>query len=394
MSNEPESTKPEPTTTGSIRDSLHATSVCIIGLFTIAAVAAIYILKPVLLPIVLAMLIAAALHPVVEKLHRIGMPRTVVAGIVLAVFVVSVVFSIWNFADPVSRWVSRVPGQLDRVDAAWQELRRPVDEVAQQVDELSEGEKQPYEPTVAIEEEKLSQTLFASGLRGTGSFFLTIVTLYFTIGYGHHITARLRRDMANDLVGEIVDSVSTYLFTITLINAGLGVAIGVAMWLVGMPDPIIWGLLAFILNFLPYIGAVVGVGLTGFVAMITFDTLTWRLIPPGAYLLLTVFEANFVTPTILGRRLPINPLVLFVWVIFWGWLWGVAGALLAVPLLVALRLSATHFRRLEFIGEIIGPTPDVVRNVRDPDKDKDKDEAKEEPPKSGKPSAWHLFGRS
>lgn len=388
--NEPHIPKPEPTTTGTIRDSLHATSVCIIGLFTIAAVATIYILKPVLLPIVLAMLIAAALHPVVEKFHRMGIPRTIIAGIVLTVFVVSVVFSIWNFADPVSRWVGSVPRQLERVDAAWQELRRPMDEMAQQVDELTESKKEPYEPTVSIEQEKLSNTLFTSGLRGVGYFFLTIVTLYFMIGYGHHITARLRQEMEHDLVGEIVDSVSTYLFTITMINAGLGVAIGAAMWIIGMPDPVIWGLLAFILNFLPYIGAVVGVGLTGFVAMITFDTLTWRLIPPGAYLLLTVFEANFVTPTVLGRRLPINPLVLFTWVIFWGWLWGVTGALLAVPLLVALRLSATHFRRLEFIGDLIGPSPfEVAAKQRDAE-ESDAERGRPEPKKF---SIRHLFGR-
>jgi predicted PurR-regulated permease PerM len=163
------------------------------------------------------------------------------------------------------------------------------------------------------------------------------------------------------------------------------------MWFIGMPDPMIWGLLAFILNFLPYIGAVVGVGLTGFVAMLTFDSLTWRLIPPGAYLMLTVFEANFVTPTVLGWRLPINPLVLFAWVIFWGWLWGFTGALLAVPLLVALRLSATHFRRLEFIGDLIGPSPDEVAAAKE--SVAAGEDAESTAPTPSKRSIRHRFGR-
>lgn len=340
-------------TTGVVRRSLQATSFSLVGLFVIAAIATAYVLKPVLMPFVLALLCAAALHPIVARLERTGLPRTVIAALILGVFAMALSLTVWSFSAPVSDWVSRVPEQIERANKALITLRASMAEMAATVDELSEDKDLPYEPTVTIEKEKLSDTVLSWGMRAVGYFALTIPILYFVIGYGHLISEKLRVHWGYDLIGDIMASISSYLFNITMINAGLGLAIGLAMWLVGMPNPVLWGILAFVLNYLPYIGAITGISLVAFVAILTFESTTMRLIPPCAYFLLTSLEASFVTPTLLGLRFPLNPFVVIIWVIFWAWLWGVIGALFAVPLLMVVRLTCERFPRLEFVGTLI-----------------------------------------
>ena len=120
--------------------------------------------------------------------------------------------------------------------------------------------------------------------------------------------------------------ISRYFLTVTLINAGLGLAVGTALYFIGMPTPYLWGAMAFALNFIPYLGALVGIVLTAAVALVSFDSIGQALLAPAAYLALATLEGNFITPTIMGKRFTLNPVVVFIWLIFWGWLWGVIGA--------------------------------------------------------------------
>lgn len=125
------------------------------------------------------------------------------------------------------------------------------------------------------------------------------------------------------------------------------------MWLAGMPSPVVWGVMATILNFVPYFGAIVGGIIVGMVALITFPTVEYAVSIPLIYLALTSLEGQFVTPSILGRRLTLNPLVIFVTVVLWGWLWGVPGALLAVPILVTFKVICDNVDSLRPIGEFL-----------------------------------------
>jgi predicted PurR-regulated permease PerM len=159
------------------------------------------------------------------------------------------------------------------------------------------------------------------------------------------------------IVHDIEASISRYLLTVTLINVGLGVVIGLVMWALGMPSPAVWAVASVVLNFLPYIGAVVGVGVTAVVAFVHFDGLTAALLPPLAYLACTIVEGNVVTPLVLGRRLELNTVALFVGVAFWGFVWGIVGVFLAVPLLVVLKVFCDHFPGLSGLGEFLSSTP-------------------------------------
>lgn len=160
---------------------------------------------------------------------------------------------------------------------------------------------------------------------------------------------------------QIERDVSGYLFTITMINAGLGVAIGLGLYVIGMPNALMWGVLAMLLNYVPYLGAACGIVAVAVAALISFDSYSQALIAPAIYVGANILESQFVTPTILGRRLTLNPVIIFISVGFWGWIWGVPGALMAVPLLIAFKVVCDHTERLAAIGEFLSgrrsPTP-------------------------------------
>jgi predicted PurR-regulated permease PerM len=150
------------------------------------------------------------------------------------------------------------------------------------------------------------------------------------------------------------EHISKYLVTMTLINVGLGVAVGGAMRLADMPNPVLWGVTAAVLNFVPYLGPVVTLGMIALVSLLTFEDLGRAFVAPGLYLGLNALEGYLVTPMLLGRRLLLNPVVIFLGIIFWGWLWGIPGALLAVPILVTFKIFCDHIGPLSPIGECLG----------------------------------------
>ncbi len=166
------------------------------------------------------------------------------------------------------------------------------------------------------------------------------------------------------IVYGIEHSISRYLLSVTTINAGLGLVVGVAMWLTGMPQPIVWGTVAFLFNFLPYIGPAVGVGLSAAVAIVTFPSVPQALLVPALFLGATVLEGQFVTPILLGRRMELNTVAVFVTLVFWGWLWGIAGALMAMPFLVCLKVICDNIAPLRtlsiFLSSDAEPIPLVV----------------------------------
>ncbi|MGH7358694.1 MAG: AI-2E family transporter, partial [Candidatus Rokuibacteriota bacterium] len=153
---------------------------------------------------------------------------------------------------------------------------------------------------------------------------------------------------------DMEEHISKYLVTMTLINVGLGAAVGGAMRLADMPNPVLWGVTAAVLNFVPYLGPVVTLGMIALVSLLTFEGLDRALVAPALYLGLNALEGYLVTPMLLGRRLLLNPVVIFMGIIFWGWLWGIPGALLAVPIMATFKIFCDHIGPLSPIGEFLG----------------------------------------
>jgi predicted PurR-regulated permease PerM len=212
--------------------------------------------------------------------------------------------------------------------------------------------------TVQVEGTNLAETVITSTRTFIAGVIIVVALLYFLLAYGDVLASKIVQlsssgraisAAARAAEGEI----SAYLFTITLINAGLGVAVGGAMALLGMPNPVLWGVMAAVLNFIPYIGAMTGIAIVAVVALLTFDDPGRAALPPLCYFVLTGLEGQFLTPTILGYRLRLNPVVIFLWLVLWTWLWGVPGALLAVPILTGLKIVCDQVESLRPLGELI-----------------------------------------
>jgi predicted PurR-regulated permease PerM len=323
-------------------------SVPLTGLFVLALLYAIQVARPVLMPVVLALLLAVLLAPLVSTLERGGIPRPVGSGL----------------SGPAFEWLSDAPDRLREVQEKIESFRAPVQQVseaAEQVGEITRGGESDT-PRVSVEQEAPQTAV----LRGASEFIttavLTIALVFFLLATGRLFLLKLvrvlpgygSRKRALQSAAAVRRNLSTHLLTVTAINTGLGVAVGGALSLVGLPNPVLWGVMAALLNYIPYIGAMIGIGVVGVVALTTLDSVGRAIIAPITYLALTGLEGTLITPAILGARLRLNPVAVFLGVVLWGWLWGVPGALLAVPILTTLKVIADAYPPLMAFGEFLG----------------------------------------
>ncbi|MCC6145165.1 MAG: AI-2E family transporter, partial [Candidatus Hydrogenedentes bacterium] len=266
--------------------------------------------------------------------------------------------ALYYLARPASGWISELPPNVRQMEYKLRDVLRPVaqmSEVAEQMDNLTTMDNGgPKKPEVTVEGVQLSDTMWSTFQSFAGYMVVVLILLFFMLAFGEHFFRRMDAEFsAGHMVRELGDSLSKYLLTITLINAGLGVAIGIAMFLWGMPTPVLWGLIGMFMNYIPFLGAIAGVALAGFVGLLTFDSTLPQLGVPLTYFLLTSIEGNFITPTILGQRFTLNPIIIFIAILFWGWIWGIPGALMAVPLLVGFKIVCEHFPPLQRIGRLM-----------------------------------------
>jgi predicted PurR-regulated permease PerM len=186
---------------------------------------------------------------------------------------------------------------------------------------------------------------------GLASFLLLIL---FILAYGNRIVGKFNKDpVVSGILDRMGSDVSSYLSTITVINAALGVCIGAAMWGLGMPRPVLWGVMAMILNFIPYVGALTGTFVIFMAAVVNFQQPGMVIAVPLVYFALTAIEGNLVTPTVLGERFSINPLVVFVWIFAWAGFWGIAGMLIAMPALVIFKIICENTEKMEKFRRVL-----------------------------------------
>lgn len=342
--------------------ALHRTA--LVGLFVLATLGALYVARAVVLPLLLAVLFSLVLAPVVRALRHLRIPRWIASALVVTGLVVVAGALVYYLAAPAADWIDRAPGSLSRLETKLRELKEPVERVSratEQVERMTEmGGGAAQEVQVASS--SLSGDLVEATVAVVSAIAVTLVLLYFLLTSGDLFVSKVAglvksqegKRRVVEIARRLELDVSTYLLTITAINVGLGIAVGVALWLLDMPNPVLWGTMACLLNFIPYLGAMVGVVIVAAVAFLTFDTTAAAVLPPVAYLALTALEGSFVTPTILGNRLTLNPLVIFAGIIFWGWMWGAVGALLAVPLLASFKIVCDHVDPLKPIGDLLG----------------------------------------
>jgi len=371
----PEALAPEPAPTGTqpnvgklsslLGEHADARHVALVGLFVLAVFYTLHLAQAFVLPIVLAVLLDFMLSPVVRALKKRRIPEPVGAGLIILGLLGALGAGGWYLAEPAADWIRRVPESTAAVQRKLQTMRGSVEQVtkaAEQVEKATEVAAGEGVRQVEIKGPSLSKQLFggtASLLSGaTVVLFLT----YFLLAVGDLFLQKLvavlpqfkDKKTAVSIARETEAQISVYLFTSTLINVGVGVVTAIAMWLVGMPNPALWGVVAAVLNFVPYVGALVNMVVLALAAFVTFDSVSRALLVPAVFFGINLIEGNLVTPMILGRRMRLNTVALFIGFVFWWYIWGVAGAILAVPMLAALKIICDHIESLTPIGEFLG----------------------------------------
>jgi predicted PurR-regulated permease PerM len=338
------------------------------ALLVLACVYTLYFAKEFLAPVVLAVVFNFLLSPFVRTLNKLRIPEAFGAAIVMLLGLGMAAFVVYELSGSISEWVGRAPQILGRVSDDLQKWKSPVQKVTQageQVNKITQaatGDQGKKPPAVALATPGITDGLFSKTRDLVISTLVFLILLYFLLSSGDlflrkmiHVLPRLQdKKRAVSIMREIEDHISRYLITVAIINACLGSAAALAFWALGMPNPLLWGTLGFLLNFVPYLGALTEIIIVALVAAATFPHLGHALAIPAAYLGLATIEANLFTPFVMGRRLTLNHVIIFAAVTFWGFLWGILGVFLAVPTLVMLKIFCEHITPLAPIAEFLG----------------------------------------
>ncbi len=342
----------------SMRRSLNILVLVVIGV-------SLYFAKDIIMPIALGLLITLTLTPLVRFVRRLGVQSGLAAFAVVLLVGSAMGTGGYLLSTPVSDLIDSAPTIGARLQSKLAEFRSSVDtisSVSAQVESIAGEAPAEDVQQVVIKQPGIISSATSSLMSGLTSIALALIFALFMLASGDMFYQKLiavmpqlsEKKKALRIVYAVEDNVSQYLFTITLINISLGVIITLLLFIAGMPNAPLWGTIAAVMNFLPYVGALLGAGLLAAMSLGNFDTMMAALIPPFLYLTCTTIEGNILTPMIVGKRLELNSVAVFLAVAIWGWLWGIAGALMAVPLLVVFKVLCDHSEDLATWGEFLG----------------------------------------
>ena len=339
-------------------------SVALSGLFILALFYTMYFMRSVLLPIVLALLLSYLLKPLLRGLGRFGVRPALAAAILLIGIIATIGYGISFLAAPAAGWLEKAPYGLQQLQQKMLPLRKPMEQVAKasgEIDKLTTPADATAPAAVEVKRSRMSDVVYGRTQEFAVSTVLLLILLYFLLAYDEVFLAKVIKMMptledkkrAVSIAHEIESHVSRYLLTTTLINMGLGLAVGTAVYFLGLSNAIMWGVLVAILNFVPYLGALTGILCMTVGAVLSFESLSYAMVFPAAYLVIATIEGNFITPYVMGRSLTLNPVIILLSLTFWGWMWGIAGVILAVPILAAFKIFCAHITEMEPVAEFL-----------------------------------------
>jgi len=337
-------------------------SIALSGLFVLAVFYTIYFMRSILLPIVLGLLLSYLLRPIVRRLAKFKIPLPVGAAFILVGLLALVGYGFSALATPAVGWLQKAPAGLMELQHKLMPVKKSVAQVTQATGEIEKLATSDAETkTVEVKRHPISDTLFMRTPEFIASAALLCILLYFLLVYDQVFIAKLvkllptlsDKKTAVSIANDIESQVSRYLFTITAINAGLGLAVGTAVGTLGLPNPVMWGVMVALLNFVPYLGAFTGIICMTMGAVLSFDSLGYALVFPAVYLGFGTLEGSFITPWVMGRSLTLNPVMILLSLTFWGWMWGIVGIILAVPILAAFKIFCAHIKPMEPFAEFL-----------------------------------------
>jgi len=348
-----------------LRRPIDTRSIALTGLFILAVFYTIYFTRAVLLPLVLALLLSYLLRPLIRAMARIKIIPAVGAALVLITLISLLGYGISALAAPVSGWVEKAPYSLRQLEWKLLPLKQPMQKVAQasgEIEKLASPEApSAKQPSVEIRRHPIADTVVLHTPEIVLTTVLVLILLYFLLAYDGVFLGKLIKLMpalsdkkrAVSIAQEIEEQVSRYLLTQTMINTGLGLAVGTSVGLLGLKNPIMWGAMVTVLNFVPYLGALTGIICLTLGAVLSFDSLGYALIFPAVYLGFATLEGNLITPWVMGRSLSLNPVMILLSLTFWGWMWGIVGIIVAVPILAAFKIFCDHIEPMQPIAEFL-----------------------------------------
>ena len=332
------------------------------GIFFLLLMTALKVAAVIAIPLVLALVLKLVFNPVSRHLMKLRIPRTVASMVIILALLGTVVGFGAILSQPAAEWGAQLPTAIPKLQQRLSFVTNPVKDTQQmlaQADNMANGGTKKAH-VVTVQGSNLSDKIVAETQAVLGGMFTTLLILLFMLSAGDTFLRRFveilprfqDKRQAVDISHEIERDISRYLLTITAMNICVGTAAGLAMWVCGVEDPILWGFLAFLLNYIPIIGPFSGIVIFFLVGTMSNDT--WvAYVPAGMYVLIHFLEGTLVTPMLLARRFTINPVLVITSLIFWYWMWGIPGAILAMPMLAIMKLICDRIDRLAPFGHFL-----------------------------------------
>lgn len=339
-------------------------SIALTGLFILAIFYTMYFMRAILLPLVLAVMLSYLLRPVVRAFSCAKIPAAVTSALVLIGLLFVIGYGVFFLATPAAGWLEKTPYSLQQLQWKLLPLKKPMEKVAQasgEIEKLAAPDNPQTKTTVEVKTHPITDMLVVRTPELITSGVLLFILLFFLLAYDGVFLNKLIKILptlsdkkrAVAIATEIEGQVSRYLFNVTVINICLGIVLGTTVGLLGLRNPIMWGVMVSLLNFIPYLGALAGIIFITLAALLSFESFSYALIFPAVYLAFATLEGNFITPWIMGRSLTLNPVMILLSLTFWGWMWGIVGVILAVPILAAFKIFCAHIEPMQPLAEFL-----------------------------------------
>lgn len=346
------------------RQSVWVRSAALTGIFFLLTMYTMYFAASLIMPIVLAFLLSLVLTPVVDGMVWARVPRWIAALLAMLAVSATLATAVYAVGSPAAEWIDKAPAELRKLESKLAWVKEPVEKISEtqeQVERLTgngdSADSADSRPSFSLMDAILNRTpdvLFGIAIM--------LILLFFILVSGDAFLNKLVRIAPSledkkrvvQVARDIQHQVSVYLGTITLINIVVGAVVAGLMHLMEVPNPILWGVMAGALNFVPYLGVAITIAVVAFVCLLTFDTLGAILLPPLSIFLVNVVEGQFLTPIIAGRRLALSPVAIFLSLVVLGWIWGIIGVLIAVPVLATVKLISEHVEPLMPLATLLG----------------------------------------
>jgi len=344
-------------------------------LTVLAVLYTMYVARGFLIPIVFALLLNFLLSPVIRYLARARIKPPLGAGLVVVLLVGGMSIGVYQLAGPAQRWAANAPQSFAKAKQKLRSVIQPMQQVSRNVEQAANAVGAPTadrKPEVVVQTgPSLSSRLFGTTQRVAAGLLEIFILLYFLLAGGDLFLQKLIKVLphfgdkvkAVEIARATESTVSAYLTTTLLLNIGEGIVVAGALWLLGMPNVVLWGVIVACLEFVPYLGAATATVVLGVAGLAQYEQLGHALLIPGAYLAINLVQSNLVTPMLLGHRLTLNPVAIFIGLAFFFWIWGVPGAFLAVPILATLKILCDNIASLAAIGEFLSQRDEDERRA-------------------------------